>query len=180
MSTTARVPKYTHCEATGCCNLLGPQYGKGAPQRWCSNQCRLLKYSVPCKDCGVPLTGSGGYSMAPERCRRCAGMHRSATSGRATLVLEMWRLRECEQLNNTAIAQRLGIARHSVAQELYRLRALGFAVPKSPYRGTQMRASAPRVVERSCASLERDLARMGIQPPDIGLPWRTTTTQETS
>lgn len=181
MTTAVKTPTYTQCQAALCHNLLGPSYKSGPSRKWCSNKCRKTKYAGTCVDCGATLSGCNGHGHnAPRRCHACAAAHRAVISGRASVALEMWRLRETEGLLNTAIAQRIGRTTYTVATELCRMRVLGFAVPKATYQGAGKRTTTPIHVDRSCAALMRELARMGVYPPDIGLPWRTATTREVS
>lgn len=165
-------PVHTRCQATGCCNLIGSP-GRHRPQKWCSRRCRQAQYSAPCVDCGRLLSGSDGRGPnAPQRCVACVGERASEAAGRAAVALEMWRLREVEGLLNVEIAARVGAANVTVTTELYRLRAVGFAVAKSPYRGSDRRGNGAKHADAQCATLLRELAKLGVHPPDVGLPWR--------
>ncbi len=169
-------PKFTQCQAAGCHNLIGPPRYQGPPRKWCSEPCRITKYSRPCVDCGRPLTGCNGHGEnAPQRCGDCDHERQRVTSERAAVALEMWRLREAEGLLNTEIAQRVNRSRLYVPSELYRLRAAGFSVPKAAYNGADKRDTTASVRDEQCDTLEAGLARLGVYPPDIGLPWREPT-----
>ncbi len=84
----------------------------------------------------------------------------------------MWRLREREGLLNIEIACRVGRSVLTVQTEMNRLRVLGFAVPKADYNGHAKRPTTTTVADNSCPPLLRELAKVGVLPPDIGLPWR--------
>ncbi len=139
---------------------------------WCSDRCRKTQYSSPCVDCGKALNGSDGPN-ARLRCVACAAARASDDSGRAARALEMWRLREVEGLLNREIAARLNVPATTVAAEMCRLRALGFAVPKAAYRGADRRSTEATFTSAENEALRRSLERLGVYPPDTGLPWRT-------
>lgn len=162
----------TICHAEGCTNE--PPLSKGGQARkWCSDRCRKMKYSVPCPGCGTMLSGSDGRSAAaPKLCQTCDGERQSIASGRAEAALEMWRLREVEQLNTKQIAERMYRPYLTVSQEMHRLRSAGFAVPGSPYNGAQKRVHAALRDDPEVRTLRAGLARLGVTPPDKGLPWR--------
>jgi hypothetical protein len=83
----------------------------------------------------------------------------------------MWRLRETQGLLNIEIATIVGRTVNTVASETKRLRILGFAVPKAPYKRADERGSGA-YADSTCAALARELAKAGVYPPDSGLPWR--------
>jgi hypothetical protein len=159
------------CAAEGCTNELAPTKALGRPRKWCSDRCRRTQYSRECLDCGAALNGSDSAGRHL-RCRRCAGLKHALLAGRAEAVLEMWRLRETEGLLNKEIAERVGRSASTIATEFQRLRASGFSVPKAPYRGAERGPSHASYRDTQCEVLERELARLGVTPPDRGLPWR--------
>lgn len=57
----------------GCGAAVAPTTGRGRRRKWCSDRCRKQTlYSVPCEDCGTPLSGSEGRGPnAPTRCTPC-------------------------------------------------------------------------------------------------------------
>jgi hypothetical protein len=94
------------------------------------------------------------------------------------VALEMWRLRETEGLLNMEIAARVGRSARTVAQETKRLRILGYHVPKAAYRGADTRPSTASSADYACATLGREMAKLGVHPPDTGLPWRSASTRK--
>lgn len=119
-----------------------------------------------CARCGGSLgagslraDGSQRASVAKgDTCAACRSDHRIA------LVLAMWRLRCDENLLNKEIAERLAIPAGTVATELTRLRALGYAVPAAPYNGADKRPPRAVACDASAVRLGRALRERGITP----------------
>lgn len=117
-----------------------------------------------CGRCGGPmcpgsLKADGSTRVKGDRCGTCATDHR------VNLVLEMWRLREKERLLNTQIAKRLDTTPWAVASELTCLRALGYEVSFSPYRGSDRRPTVASAVEhKNVRPLGKALKARGIYP----------------
>lgn len=120
-----------------------------------------------CSSCGGPMAlgsvlADGSRSSKAPKGDICAGCE---TARRVDNALEMWRLRCDENLNNKVIADRMGLPHQTVTSELYRLRALGFAVPASPYLSAASRTGRHAlVVAPGTESLGRALAARGITP----------------
>ena len=117
-----------------------------------------------CSTCGGPMR-SGSLKVDGStrvikggRCAECLTQHR------VQKVLEMWRLRNDLGLLNTEIAERLGVSQQVVATELTRLRALGYEVRCSPYRGWDKRPTKASALSRNSRSLGRALEGGGIYP----------------
>lgn len=125
-------------------------------------------HRASCTRCGAP---HGPGTARADGSRRdvgdlCAGC---LTSGRAERALEMWRLRAEFGCLNGEIAERLGASVHTVEAELYRLRAIGFDIPRSPYvpsAARKQRDSATLVGGKEAATLAQALAARGITPDD--------------
>jgi hypothetical protein len=147
----------------GCEAPIPPSKG-GRPRKWCSQKCRReTTYQRFCVDCDKKLSSSDGNGPnAPIRCGACGAVARSRASGRAERVLEMMRLRTDERLTNIEIGERMGVPVATVASELSRLRALGFAVPAAPYNNATV--ATPSHVGRDALSLGRALERSGVTP----------------
>lgn len=86
----------TTCQGRDCHNLLRPQPVGIRPLKWCSDRCRKTKYSVPCEDCGKPLSGSDGRGPnAPRHCPPCANVRIGAevkvwTPGAVVAAMREW------------------------------------------------------------------------------------------
>ena len=117
-----------------------------------------------CSHCGGPMQAGSlkadgsTRKVKGDRCAACA------TTERADLVIEMWDLRRNEGLLNTEIAARLEVAVGTVATELYRLRALGYDVPMSPYNQMNQLPVRATALDKSARALCRELEARGIHP----------------
>jgi hypothetical protein len=119
------------------CEYCGEEFvPRQARSRFCPEPRRCRKqyfeqaHRAECEGCGGPMgQGSGrvdGSARPKIKCGLCAACIRVR---RAEAAMEMLHLRQSERLGNRAIAERIGRPVQSVAQELSRLRALGFDVP---------------------------------------------------
>lgn len=145
------------------------RYSESRPERRAQKRAWEERMRARCAQCGGALQQGSlradgtRRAGAGDTCSSCRTEHRVA------LVLEMWRLRRDEALENKQIAERLGVPPQTVATELYRLRALGYDVPCSPYNGADARPVRAAALDDSAVRLGRHLAKRGIKPESVGV-----------
>jgi hypothetical protein len=144
--------------------LYPDRYSESSPHRAAQKRAWENAMRAPCGRCGGPrragsLRADGTQrAIKTDTCDECRSEHR------IELVLAMWRMRCDENLLNKDIAARLGIPVGTVATELCRLRALGFAVPTAAYNGADQRPARARALDASAVRLGAALRERGITP----------------